>query len=191
MPVRLFVGNLPFDTTEADLREFFSSVAPLTHVHIAMDRETGRPRGFAFVEFATSEKADEAIQRFNNQPFKDRPLVINEARARDATAGPRPPSGPRPPHAPRASFGQSSWSPEPEGEQADQRPRRFAGGPAAQRKKKEKQDRAPKPKAVVPEKRIGRFMNEELEQYYSGGEELEDFPGDDIARKADEPENEE
>ncbi|MEP7272492.1 MAG: hypothetical protein ABI882_13395 [Acidobacteriota bacterium] len=94
MAVRLFVGNLPYDATEAELRELFSSVGQLSYLSLPMDRETGRPRGFAFVEFNDAAQAAEAVRQFNNQLFKGRPLAVNEARAReDRPAGgfqPRP-----------------------------------------------------------------------------------------------------
>ena len=112
MAVRLFVGNLSYATTEADLRTYFASVAPPSQVVLPVDRETGRPRGFAFVEYAERSHAEEAIQRFNGQPFNGRPLAVSEARAREdrGPGGPRPggPSGPRPGgFAPRppSSFG--------------------------------------------------------------------------------------
>lgn len=85
MSVRLFVGNLPYDATEQDLRELFSPVGTLSYVFIPTDRETGKKRGFAFVEFADAEQAQEAIRQFNSQLFKGRPLAVNEARARDAS----------------------------------------------------------------------------------------------------------
>jgi RNA recognition motif-containing protein len=88
MAIRLFVGNLPYDTTEAALRELFAAVGPLSYVSLPTDRETGKMRGFAFVEFNDRAQADAAIRRFNNELFKGRPLVLNEARARDAS---RPP----------------------------------------------------------------------------------------------------
>jgi len=94
MAVRLFVGNLPYDATEDEIRQHFSSVGNLSYVSIPLDRETGKKRGFAFVEFADPQQAQEAIRRFNNQPFKGRPLAVNEARAREA--GPRPAGGFRP-----------------------------------------------------------------------------------------------
>src|SRR6266446_9338341 len=94
MPVRLFVGNLPYDATEGEIRAHFSSVGNLSYVSIPLDRETGKKRGFAFVEFADEQQAQEAIRQFNNQPFKGRPLAVNEARAREA--GPRPAGGFRP-----------------------------------------------------------------------------------------------
>lgn len=98
MAVRLFVGNLPYGTTEADLRAYFGAVAPPTQIVLPVDRETGRPRGFAFVEFADRGNAEEAIQRFNGQIYNGRPLAVSEARAREAgPGGPRPGGfGPRP-----------------------------------------------------------------------------------------------
>jgi cold-inducible RNA-binding protein len=99
MPVRLFVGNLPYETTEAEIREHFSAVASPSYIYLPTDRESGRPRGFAFVEFDNQTHADEAIRRFNNQPFKGRPLAVNEARARENSPGARrnaPASAPPP-----------------------------------------------------------------------------------------------
>jgi cold-inducible RNA-binding protein len=106
MPVRLFVGNLPYDVTEPDLREFFSSIGPLSTVIIPVDRETGKRRGFAFVEFSDPAQAEEASRKLNNQPFKGRNITINEARAREN----RPDSGPRPGYAMRPA-GSSSGAP--------------------------------------------------------------------------------
>jgi len=110
MAVRLFVGNLPYDATEEEIRQHFSVVGNLSYVSIPLDRETGKKRGFAFVEFADAQQAQEAIRQFNNQPFKGRPLAVNEARAKEA--GPRPAGGgfrpsftPRPPGAPMRSPG--------------------------------------------------------------------------------------
>src|SRR5262249_1931583 len=72
MPVRLFVGNLPYDATEEEIRQHFSSVGNLSYISIPLDRETGKKRGFAFVEFSDAQQAQEAIRQFNNQPFKGR-----------------------------------------------------------------------------------------------------------------------
>ena len=90
--VRLFIGNLPYSATEADLREHLSSVGAPAQVVLPTDRETGRPRGFAFVDYADRAVAEEAIRRFNQQPFKGRPLAVSEARPRED----RPPGAPRP-----------------------------------------------------------------------------------------------
>jgi len=97
--VRLFIGNLPYSATEADLRALFSEVAEPAQVVLPTDRETGRPRGFAFVDFAERDHAEQVINRYNGQPFNGRPLAVSEARAReDRPAGPRPGGygGPRP-----------------------------------------------------------------------------------------------
>jgi len=83
MGIRLYVGNLPFNVTEAELREHFSTIGTLSYLSIPTDRETGKQRGFAFVEFKDRAQADEAIRRFNNQSFKGRSLSVSEARARN------------------------------------------------------------------------------------------------------------
>ena len=101
--VRLFVGNMPYGATDADLRAHFAQVGEPSQVVIPVDRETGRPRGFAFVEYMDRAKAEEAVSRFNQQPFMGRSLSVSEARPREERpAGgfaPRPPGGgytPRP-----------------------------------------------------------------------------------------------
>jgi cold-inducible RNA-binding protein len=90
--VRLFIGNLPYTATEEDIRSHFATVAPPTQVVRPLDRETGRARGFAFVEYGERTHAEEAIKRFDGQLFMGRPLAVSEARARED----RGPSGPRP-----------------------------------------------------------------------------------------------
>jgi RNA recognition motif-containing protein len=84
MAVRLFVGNLPYDVTVDDLRSHFAAVGPLASISLPTDRETGKPRGFAFIDFGERADAEEAIRRLNNQSFKGKPLAVSEARARDA-----------------------------------------------------------------------------------------------------------
>jgi cold-inducible RNA-binding protein len=100
MSVRLFIGNLPYSATEAELREHLSAVGEPTSVVLPVDRETGRPRGFAFVDYADRAVAEEAIRKFDQQPFKGRGLAVSEARPREerGPGGPRPGgfSGPRP-----------------------------------------------------------------------------------------------
>ena len=91
MPVRLFVGNLSYDVTEADSRAHFTAIGPLSSLALPTDRDTGKPRGFAFVEFRERADAEEAIRRLNNQAFKGRPLAVSEARARDDHGAPRAP----------------------------------------------------------------------------------------------------
>src|SRR5262245_43403840 len=103
MPVRLFVGNLPYDASEDEIRAHFASAGNLASVFIPVDRETGRKRGFAFVEFDDAAGAQEAIRLFNNQPFKGRSLAVNEARAKEPGSRPAPSAGgyrPGPPMRP-------------------------------------------------------------------------------------------
>jgi cold-inducible RNA-binding protein len=93
--VRLFVGNMPYGATEADLRAHFSGVGEPSQIVIPVDRDTGRPRGFAFVEFLDRPVAEQAIARFNQQPFMGRSLSVSEARPREErpAGGFRPSSG--------------------------------------------------------------------------------------------------
>jgi len=121
--VRLFIGNLPYSATEAELREHLSSVGVPTSVVLPIDRETGRPRGFAFVDYAERAIAEEAIKRFDQQPFKGRGLAVSEARPREerGPGGPRPGGfgGPRP-GGPGGGFarpggGPSGYAPRPGG----------------------------------------------------------------------------
>jgi len=90
LAVRLFIGNLPYGASEADLRAHFSAVAEPSHIVMPVDRETGRPRGFAFVEYAERAAAEEVIKRFDAQPFQGRSLAVSEARAREDRPPPRP-----------------------------------------------------------------------------------------------------
>lgn len=86
----MFIGNLPYGATEADLRTHFAVVAEPSHIAMPVDRETGRPRGFAFVEFVEREVAESAIKKFDAQPFMGRNLAVSEARAREDRPPPRP-----------------------------------------------------------------------------------------------------
>jgi RNA recognition motif-containing protein len=162
--VRLFVGNLSYATTEADLRAYFGTVAPPSQVVLPVDRETGRPRGFAFVEFPERSQAEEAIQKFNGQVFNGRPLAVSEARAREdrGPGGPRPGGpmggprpggfgGPRPP-----SFG----GPRPFDPAAPAPPRSRNFGPDAKPQRggsaKAKKKETERPRGPIPLKSTGR-----------------------------------
>src|SRR5258707_5605394 len=83
MNKKLYVGNLPYNTTEAQVRELFEQAGEITEVALITDRETGRPKGFGFVEMATVEGAQEAIKRFNGYSLNERNLTVNEARPRE------------------------------------------------------------------------------------------------------------
>ena len=95
---RIYVGNLPFSATDAELRELFAQHGTVESVSIITDRDTGRPRGFGFVEMSTKEEASKAIEMLNGRLFRDRNLVVDEARPQPqrGSGGPRPDRGPRP-----------------------------------------------------------------------------------------------
>ena len=179
--VRLFIGNLPYAATEADLREHLSSVGAPAQIVLPTDRETGRPRGFAFVDYAERGVAEEAIRRFNQQPFKGRPLAVSEARPREERpAGPRPGgfSSPRP--GGPAGFGgprPGGFSPRPaEGGSsggAAARSRNF--GPDAPPKNKRKPTRKESdrgPRGPIKERPVGRL--------YDADEDWRAQPDDDV-----------
>src|SRR5262249_11130132 len=105
MAVRLFVGNLPYDTTESEVRQHFSQIGPLSFVSLPTDRETGKLRGFAFIEYGDRAHAESAINRFDGQLFKGRRLAVNEARERESGAGQ---SAPRRQSPPRLDSGAGS-----------------------------------------------------------------------------------
>jgi cold-inducible RNA-binding protein len=84
---KLYVGNMSFKTTEDDLRQHFSQYGSVTDVYVAMDKMTGRPRGFAFVTMGTAEEAKVAAEKTNGADFGGRPLTVNEARPKDEAGG--------------------------------------------------------------------------------------------------------
>jgi cold-inducible RNA-binding protein len=89
----LFVGNMSFQTTEGDLRALFEPFGKITRVHIATDRETGRARGFGFVEMANDDEAAKAIAGLDGKEVGGRNLKVNEARPKEDRGGPRGGSG--------------------------------------------------------------------------------------------------
>src|SRR5919199_267369 len=87
MATKLYVGNLSFKTTSDDLREHFSQAGEVESASVIEDRETGRSRGFGFVEMATPEGAAAAIEQFNGKDLQGRNLTVNEARPRQDRGG--------------------------------------------------------------------------------------------------------
>jgi cold-inducible RNA-binding protein len=85
----LFVGNMSFQTTESDLQEMFKAFGQVTRVHVAIDRETGRARGFAFVEMPNDEEAAKAVAALNGKEVGGRSLKVNEARPKTERSAPR------------------------------------------------------------------------------------------------------
>ena len=77
---KLYVGNLPYETTEDDLQGLFSDVGAVASINVMRDRETGRARGFAFVEMASEADAQNAIDKLHNHQFGGRNLTVNEAK---------------------------------------------------------------------------------------------------------------
>jgi RNA recognition motif-containing protein len=150
----VFVGNLSFDVTRDELVQAFSAAGKVVDAKLPVDRETGRPRGFAFVEFETEDAARSCIATMNGKDLKGRALRVNEAENRP----PRPP-GSGPPFRPSGGgyrgpggppYGAARSGPPPEGFPLGEPPRGFGRGP--RRPKKEwdkpgdKSGRRPEPK---------------------------------------------
>ena len=178
MSVRLFIGNLPYTASEADLREHLSGAGAPASVVLPVDRETGRPRGFAFVDYADRAVAEAAIKRFDQQPFKGRPLAVSEARPREERgpgaprpggySSPRPGGGfssPRPGggpsgYAPRPTGGPSGYSPAPgTGGSAAARSRNFGPDAPPKHKRKPHQNRAERGPKPIKERPVGRLYD--------------------------------
>ena len=196
MSVRLFIGNLPYAATEADLRQHLSSVGAPAQVVLPVDRETGRPRGFAFVDYTDRAVAEEAIRRFNQQPFQGRPLAVSEARPREerGPGGPRPGgfSGPRPGapggfSSPRpGGFTPRTDSPAGGGTGAPGRSRNF--GPDAPPKNKRKPPRKDSdrgPKGPIKERPVGRLYDADEDWR---AQDSDDLDIDNVATSAKEKE---
>ena len=204
MSVRLFIGNLPYSATEADLRDHLSAVGEPTQIVLPTDRETGRPRGFAFVDYADRAVAEEAIRRFNQQPFKGRPLAVSEARPREdrpAGAGPRPGgfsgprpggpggggfSGPRPGgfSSPRPAAAPGGFTPRPaEGGGAGPRNRNFGpDAPPKNKRKPPRKDGERGPKGPIKERPVGRLYD--ADEDWRAQDDKDEVELDDIATSA-------
>lgn len=87
MSMKLYVGNLSFETTNEQLQEMFGQAGTVTSASIVEDRETGRSRGFGFVEMSSKEEGTKAIEQFNGKSFNGRNLTVNEARPREERGG--------------------------------------------------------------------------------------------------------
>jgi len=182
-PVRLFVGNLPYEATAAELREFFSPVGLVSAVSLPVERESGKPRGFAFIEFADRAHAEEAVRRFHNQPFKGRPLAVSEARARES----RPPT----------PFSARPFQPSlerPVVSALDERPSRGSGpgrqfGPdATPRRTRKPTSRSPKAerglRKPIPERKGGQFFGTADDEPYDDA-----FTGESLVSQQGDPES--
>jgi cold-inducible RNA-binding protein len=168
LAVRLFIGNLPYDTTDAELRAHLGVIQPPSEVVLPLDRETGRPRGFAFVEFTERAVAEEVIRRFNMQPFKGRNLAVSEARAREDR-----PAGPRPPAPFRPAGGMMDGPPPASGD----RPARNFGPPAPRKHgpARGKAKAETRPRGPIRERNTGRVFDVDDGGEADGAEELDNL----------------
>ena len=200
--VRLFIGNLPYNATEDDIRSHFATVGLPTQIVRPLDRETGRARGFAFVEYGERAMAEEAVKRFDGQLFMGRPLAVSEARARDdrspmpprpgGFSGPRPPMGaPRPGGFSSGPPGGGGYAPRPGGfrpqpgdppltEAAIARSRNFGPPAPPKGKKGPKPGFAQKergPKGPIPTKFTGRVygLDDQADAAGADDDSLPDF----------------
>jgi RNA recognition motif-containing protein len=87
--MKLYVGNISFDTNEQDLEELFGEVGTVNSANIINDRDSGRSRGFGFVEMSSKQEGEDAIEQFNGKEINGRSLVVNEARQREDRGGSR------------------------------------------------------------------------------------------------------
>ena len=87
MEAKLYVGNLPYNNADADLQSLFSQVGTVKSAQVIKDRESGRSKGFGFVEMSSSDEANAAISKFHGTDFNGRPLTVNLARPRDERSG--------------------------------------------------------------------------------------------------------
>jgi RNA recognition motif-containing protein len=87
METKLYVGNMSYDTSDADLRTLFGEAGTVETVDVIKDRDSGRPKGFAFITMGTQAEAEKAISMFNGKIVNDRPLTVNLARPREERSG--------------------------------------------------------------------------------------------------------
>ena len=155
-PSRLFVSNLPYETTAAELKDLFAAVGPVSFLSLPVERESGKPRGFAFVEFAEPAHAQEAIRRFHAQPFHGRALAIREALAKESRPVPSFSPQASPPRWERAPVPPLSEPPSREG-----RARHQFGPDAPRQSRKQTSHGSPSDRPrrrPIPERKGGQFF---------------------------------
>lgn len=182
MTVRLFIGNLPYSTSEVDLRELFGAVTDPAHVLLPVDRDTGRPRGFAFVDFTDRETAEEIIRRFNGHVLNGRPIAVSEARAREDR-----PSGPRPgPAGPGFGGGPPRPSGPPPPRERSGPPRRERSGGAGRSRTQWASEKGPR--GPIKVRTVGRLYDDDED--VSVDESLKDFDDPATSQPDDDEEGE-
>lgn len=85
--MRIYIGNLPYDVSEDELKQQFSTFGSVTDVSIPKDKDSGRSKGFGFIEMPNQAEAQAAVAALNSKPFKDRTLTVSEARPREERSG--------------------------------------------------------------------------------------------------------
>jgi cold-inducible RNA-binding protein len=85
--MRIYVGNLSYDVSEEELKQQFSTFGAVTDVSVPKDKDSGRSKGFGFIEMPTQAEAEAAIAAMNGKPFKERTLTVSEARPREERSG--------------------------------------------------------------------------------------------------------
>jgi RNA recognition motif-containing protein len=162
MGKKMFVGGLPYEIDEAKLRELFGPYGKVVGAKVIMDRETGRSKGFGFVEMSTDDEAKAATDKLNNSVLGERKIFVNEARPMEPRApgsfGPKPGgSGPRPSFGDKPSFGPPPFGDSAKGGYGDKRrnfgPDKKSGGKKNYEKKGE---RGGPPKGGFGGKKKGR-----------------------------------
>jgi cold-inducible RNA-binding protein len=155
-PSRLFVSNLPYETTAAELKELFSAIGPVSFLSLPIERESGKPRGFAFVEFAEPAQAQEAIRRFHSQLFNGRALAVREALAKESRPAPSFSPQSSPPRLERAP------APSPSEPPSRERRARHQFGPDAPRQSRKQTSHgspSDRPRRrPIPERKGGQFF---------------------------------
>ena len=178
MGKRLFVGNLAYDATEAQIKEPFAAVGKVVSVRMIMDRESGRFKGFAFVEMSTDAEATTAITQCNNKEVSGRRMIVSEARP----MGEKPVGGPRPagfaprPGGPGGGFSRPGGGPPPGPPSGLGASRDFGGGGRGRRIKPEWEKRKDeREREAAEERRRGekerRSAKFEVEPDDDGGDE--------------------
>ncbi len=165
-PSRLFVNNLPYETTAAELKDFFSSVGPVSFLSLPVERESGKPRGFAFVEFVEPAHATEAIRRFHSQLFNGRALAIREALAKESR-----PASPFSAQSSPPRLGRSPAPPLSEPPSREGRARHQFGpdAPRQSRKQTRPGSKSDRPhRKPIPERKGGQFFGTAEEEADEG-----------------------
>lgn len=169
MSNRIFVGNIPYDATEQELKEFFQKAGNITQVVIPKDRETGKPRGFAFVEFETASQMQEAVFKLNNALLRERKIIVSEAKKKEATSSSSAPRSSRP-YSSGSSAPTVSWDVEETDIPREKKFKREVDFEESSKAKKRMQaDLTEKKAKSLPKEKNGRFYN--MEDDDEGGDE--------------------